>query len=100
MGCRTILLNIKVEKYWKLNNFKELYDCEFKIGEDDDALPIKIRIDNFFEYMQTNKDENPLYIFDRYDFKFDVSDLTKISREGKPLYNYYQVPENFKEDFL
>jgi hypothetical protein len=50
--------------------------------------------------MQTNKDENPLYIFDRYDFKFDVSDLTKISREGKPLYNYYQVPENFKEDFL
>ncbi len=34
------------------------------MGEDDDGYKVKVRLRYFLRYLQNNKDDSPLYIFD------------------------------------
>jgi hypothetical protein len=64
----------------------------FKLGEDGDGKRIDIPIEEYDDYIATNRDEHPLYIFE--------NDLTKESIEGRPLHSYYTVPSLFEEDLF
>lgn len=45
----------------------QLYkDTEFKIGEDDKGKKLRIPFKYFLEYLVYNKDDSPLYLFERY----------------------------------
>jgi len=64
----------------------------FKVGKDDDGSPIKLRLDQFAEYMKGQADDSPLYVFDS---KFGGS---RESRQQ--LLQEYKVPSYFPDDYM
>lgn len=68
-----------------------LCNAKFKCGEDDDGHTIRMRLCHFLEYLQHNKDDSPLYIFDA---TFDEC------KRAKRLLSDYSVPSYFKEDLF
>jgi histone arginine demethylase JMJD6 len=67
-------------------------ECLFKCGEDDDGKAIKVKLKYFLRYMQENRDDSPLYIFDsNFDGKGKFSQ--KLLRE-------YTVPSYFQNDLF
>ena len=74
-------------------NFKELYDrfkdSKVKVGEDDDGYKLKMKFKYFMEYMNKNKDDSPLYLFES---------SFENHKELKELLQDYKVPKYFTED--
>lgn len=82
------------QKKWTfeaLRNDNTLIDRKFKCGEDDDERNIKVRLRHFLNYLEKNRDDSPLYIFDT---AFD--DDEKAQR----ILNDYRVPSYFRDDLF
>ena len=62
-------------------------DATFQIESVEWSFPTYIR------YMLSNRDESPLYLFDK-DF------ATKTTANGTPLEEDYSIPETFREDLF
>lgn len=69
----------------------ELRERNFKCGEDDDGNAIKVKLKYFIRYLEHNRDDSPLYIFDT-SFEND--------RSAKSLLSDYRVPTYFREDLF
>jgi len=63
----------------------------FKVGEDDGGKSIKMKMKHFLRYMQENRDDSPLYVFDS---AFDED------KRAKNLLDDYTVPVYFEEDLF
>lgn len=93
-----IILDVPAQENWnaahawtlsKLNSrFK---DRMFKVGEDDDGYKVKAKLKYFLKYMERNKDDSPLYVFDG---NFDGDDVSRS------LLADYKVPSYFTDDLF
>lgn len=96
-ACTSPSRNLKVwpaVRRWsldKLMNDPDLADRGFKCGEDDDGYTIRMKLSYFIQYLQNNKDDSPLYIFDA---TFDED------KYAKRLLEDYTVPDYFSEDLF
>lgn len=79
---------------WQLQALQKddnLLNRRFKCGEDDDGDNIRVKLAYFLEYLQNNRDDSPLYIFDS---GFDDDKTAKCILED------YQVPSYFRQDLF
>jgi histone arginine demethylase JMJD6 len=74
-----------------LSNDEALRDRLFKCGEDDDGKSIKVKLKHFLRYLESNRDDSPLYIFDT---AFDED------RCAKRILSDYCVPSYFSDDLF
>ncbi|KAJ1486451.1 hypothetical protein T484DRAFT_1890763, partial [Baffinella frigidus] len=50
---------------WSFQGLQDRFgDVRLKCGEDDDGYKVKLRLDHFVRYVEEQKDDAPLYIFD------------------------------------
>ena len=61
----------------------------FKVGEDDNGRKLKMKMKHFLDYMENQKDDSPLYLFESV-----MDGATKSLRED------YQIPAYFPDDYL
>jgi len=81
-----------VKRYWSFEEIYQTYkDEKFKVGEDDEGYPIRMKLKYFFEYMVLQKDDSPLYLFE--------SSL-EDRKEGKKLLKHFDVPKYFRDDLF
>jgi len=81
-------------RQWPLETLKKdsvLLNRLFKCGEDDDGKSIKVKLKHFLRYLEGNRDDSPLYVFDS-SFEDD--------RHGKKILSEYQVPLYFRDDLF
>lgn len=79
---------------WPLQELRrnpELSERCFKCGEDDDGDSIKVKLRHFLCYLDKNRDDSPLYIFDS-SFEDD--------KTAKSILSDYTVPSYFREDLF
>ena len=63
----------------------------FKVGEDDDGYKVKVKFKYFLKYMEKNRDDSPLYVFDG---NYDDDSVSKC------LLEHYSVPSYFPDDLF
>lgn len=77
-------------KNWVWPNFFERFArSEFEFGVGDDGFAMTLRLEHFQQYMRTQTDDNPFYVFDNW-FVDDKEQLLKD----------YSVPSYFPDDYM
>mmetsp|Transcript_11075 Transcript_11075/g.25359 ORF Transcript_11075/g.25359 Transcript_11075/m.25359 type:complete len:487 (+) Transcript_11075:73-1533(+) len=77
---------------WDIGPLLEHYaHAPFKVGEDDKGRKLRMKLKYFVDYMQSQQDDSPLYLFE-----------TKM--EGDPVFRHlledFTVPDLFPHDFF
>ncbi|EGD72172.1 valve cells defective protein 1 [Salpingoeca rosetta] len=96
-AARPVLIRGCVSKWpavrrWTFERLLKKYgDDKFKCGEDDDGYAVKMKLKYYFQYLQNNRDDSPLYVF-------DTSFADKPGKES--LARDYEVPKYFKDDLF
>lgn len=78
--------------FLRVQNFYQRFsEREFKVGESDSGKTLRLKLKHFMEYMATQKDDSPLYLFE--------SSFQKKDRAPE-IASYYSVPKFFQEDLM
>jgi histone arginine demethylase JMJD6 len=82
---------VQTWSFESLRTNSELHSRSFKCGEDDDGYKIKVKLKHFLRYLESNKDDSPLYIFCS---TFDED------KQAKCILSDYTVPSYFSDDLF
>jgi len=78
---------------WTIDRLCQRFaNVPFKVGKSDDGSPIRLTCGQFAKYLETQRDDSPLYMFDN---KFGGS---KEVRDR--LLSEYRVPRYFPDDYM
>jgi len=77
---------------WTLQRLGKKYRHQpFKVGTDAEGQSVRVKLKYYLEYLATNRDDSPLYIFDH--------DYGEDRRRGRLLEDY-SLPEYCREDLM